>query len=141
MPRTRGILLRCYNEHMTRSARAFAAILLALAFATVPLLRDHCSASCERTRAVASPSEPTCHHASVPTARIGHHPTRCGHDHQATVTTLGNAAVPTLRAVASVVAVTPALTADVTVVMSGVHVFASPPRDPLSRQLSVSLRI
>jgi hypothetical protein len=117
------------------------AILLAFSFATVPLLLDRCATSCERTRAAASPSEPTCHHASVPTARIGHQPTRCGHDHEVTVTTLSGSAVPTLRAVASVVAVTPAQTADVTVVTSRVTTLASPPRDPLSRQLSVSLRI
>jgi hypothetical protein len=117
------------------------AILLALAFATVPLLLDQCAASCEHTGVVASPSEPTCHRASVPTPRIGHQPTRCGHDHEATVTTLSDSAVPTLRAVASVMAVIPAQIAHVTVVMSRVPASASPPRDPLSRQLSVSLRI
>jgi hypothetical protein len=126
---------------MVWSARASVAILLAVAFATVPLLLDHCAASCEHTGVAASPSEPTCHHDSVSTTRVGHQPTRCGHNHEATVTTLGDSAVPTLRAVASVVAVTPAQTADQTVVMSRVTSSASPPRDPLSRQLSVSLRI
>src|ERR1700682_6368201 len=126
---------------MVWSARAPVAILLALAFATVPLVLDQCAASCEHTRAAASPSEPTCHHARVPTVRVGHQPTRCGHDHEATVTTLSDSAVPILRAVASVVAVTPAQTANVTVVMSRVVVCASPPRDPLSRPLSASLRI
>jgi hypothetical protein len=126
---------------MAWNARASVAMLLALAFATVPLLLDQCAGSCEHTRAAASPSEPTCHHTSVPTARVGHQPIRCGHDHQATVTTLSDSAVPTLRAVASVVAVTPDQTADVMVVLSRVTAYASPPRDPLSRQLSVSLRI
>jgi hypothetical protein len=117
------------------------AILLAVAFATVPVLLDQCATSCEHTRVAASPSEPTCHHASVPTARIGHQPIRCGHDHEATVTTLGDSAVPAPRVVASVVALTPARTADVTIVISHVSASASPPRDPLSRQLSDSLRI
>jgi hypothetical protein len=119
-------------------ARDSVAILLALAFATVPLLLDQCAASCEHTHAA---SEPTCHHASVSTTWVSHQPTRCGHDHEATVTTLSDSAVPTLRAVASVVAVTPAQTAEVMVVLSRVTASANPPRDPLSRQLSVSLRI
>jgi hypothetical protein len=124
-----------------RAARASMAILLALAFATVPLLLDQCAASCEHTRAAASQSEPTCQHASVSTTRIGDQPARCGHDHEATVSPLNDPAVPTLRAVASVVAMTPAQIADVMVVLSRVTASASPPRDPLSRQLSVSLRI
>jgi hypothetical protein len=126
---------------MAWSARASVAILLALAFATVPLLLDQCAASCEQARAAASSSEPTCHHASVPTAQVGHQPTRCGHDHAAAVTMLSDSAVPTLRGETSVVAVIPAQTADVTAVMRRVTACASPPRDPLSRQLSVSLRI
>jgi hypothetical protein len=132
---------RCYNDRMTWSARAAVAILLALAFATVPVLLDQCAASCEHARAAASPSEPTCHHASVPAAHVGDQPIRCGHDHQATVTTLRGSAVPTLRGVAPVVAVGAAQTGDVTVVTNRVTAWASPPRDPLSRQLSTSLRI
>jgi hypothetical protein len=126
---------------MVSNARASVAILLAVAFATVPLLLDQCGASCEHTREAASPSEPTCHHAGIPTARIGHQPIRCGHDHEATVTTLSDSAVPTPRAAASVVTVTPAQTVDVMVVLSRVTASASPPRDPLSHRLSVSLRI
>jgi hypothetical protein len=126
---------------MAWTARASVAILLVLASATVPLLRDRCTVSCEHARAAASPSEPTCHHTSVPMPRVGHQPTRCGHDHEATVTTLGDPAVPTLRAVTSVVTLTPAQIAHVPAVMSTVTAPVSPPRDPLSRQLSVSLRI
>jgi hypothetical protein len=126
---------------MAWKARASVAMLLALAFATAPVLLDQCTVSCEHVRAAASPSEPTCHHTSVPAARVGHQPIRCGHDHQATVTTLSDSAVPVLRAVASVVAVTTDQTANVMVVLSRVTPFASPPRDPVSRQLSVSLRI
>ena len=126
---------------MAWSARSSIAIALTLALATVPVMLDQCAAFCEHARAAASPSEPTCHQASVSTARIGDRPARCGHDHEATVSTLTDSAVPTLRAVASVVAVVPVQTASVTTGMIRVTVFASPPRESLSRQLSVSLRI
>jgi uncharacterized protein YceK len=123
---------------MSWGARTSVAILLALVFAAVPLLLDRCAGVCEHT--AASQSEPTCH-AGVQTTRIGHQPISCGHDHEAMVTTLSDSAVPTLRALASIVEVTLAQTADVRVVLSRVAAFASPPRDPLSRQLSVSLRV
>ena len=125
---------------MAWSARVSVAILLALAFATVPLLLDQCAGFCDHPRA-APLSEPACHHTSVPAARVGHQATRCGHDHEATVTTLSDSAVPTHRAVASVVAVISAQVADATVVVSRVTASAGPPRDPLSRRLSRSLRL
>jgi hypothetical protein len=129
----------CYNESMARSARVSVAILLALALPTVPLLLDQCDSFCDHPRA-ASLSEPTCHHTSAPAARVGHQATRCGHDHEATVTTLSDSAVPTHRAVASVVVIS-AQVADATVVVSRITASAGPPRDPLSRRLSRSLRI
>jgi hypothetical protein len=128
-------------ECMPWSARSSIAIVLTLALAAVPVMLDQCTAFCELARPAASPSEPTCHHASDSTARIGDQPTRCGHDHEATVSALIDSAAPISRAVASVVAAIPVQTASVATGISRVIVSASPPRERLSRRLSVSLRI
>jgi hypothetical protein len=66
---------------MPRLARAATALVLVLAFATVPLAVDVCAASCEAAHSGEPTAAPACHHAASATARISHAPTPCGHDH------------------------------------------------------------
>src|SRR5262249_42552425 len=65
---------------MTRVIRIATAAVLALAVGALPIVAEQCAESCEAHRAAAT-SAPSCHHAAPATARIGHLPIPCGHDH------------------------------------------------------------
>jgi hypothetical protein len=129
---------------MSWRTRASVAAVLAIAFATTPVVLDQCAASCDLARALeAAGSMPTCHDAAgSTTARIGHARQACGHDHGATVTILTAPPTPVTRALAPVVAaVTSQASDEWATATSFPGLSASPPHDPLSRHLSVSLRI
>ena len=98
-----------YNRRMSRGMRMANAALLALAVAILPVVLDHCSASCEAHRdAVAS--SPSCHHATAAGTRLGSVPAPCGHDHSGTVATAAGNAPSLDRSLVSVaVAATPAI--------------------------------
>src|SRR5712691_7190263 len=128
---------------MSWTTRASMACVLAVAFATAPLVIDQCAASCDLARAAnASTSAPTCHHTSSATAHIGHPPKGCGHDHSGVGSTLTVAAPTVLRALSSTLAVvaTPA-SVNLEALGRADSVFASPPLIPTLHRLSVSLRI
>jgi hypothetical protein len=124
--------------------RASVAAVLAIAFATAAVVLGQCEASCDLAHALAAAgSTPACHDAAgSATARIGHAPQACGHDHGATVTTLTVPPAPVTRAFTPVVVVvTSQASHEWATATSFPALVASPPHDPLSRHLSVSLRI
>lgn len=98
---------RARMRRMPWRTRASVAAVLAISFATAPVVLDQCAASCDLAHALeAAGSTPTCHDAAgSATARIAHVPQACGHDHGATVTTLTVPRTPVTRALAPVVAV------------------------------------
>jgi hypothetical protein len=73
---------------MSWEARASIAIVLALACATLPLVVDQCTESCEAHSAASPTSSPSCHHAASATVRLHRIPAPCGHDHSGSVTAL-----------------------------------------------------
>ena len=119
--------------------RASIAIVVAVAFAGGPLALDLCAASCDA--ASKSASVPPCHHSSVPGDRIGGTPTPCGHDHNATFATATTEATPAAKTLNTATTTTVILVIGLAIVQPLHAPFASPPRDPLSRHLSASLRI
>src|SRR5207253_3064433 len=91
---------KCYTRDMTRFSRATTAIVLALAFAAVPLVADWCAISCEAAHSTTASDAPTCHHTSSTPPRIDHLPTPCGHDnHSAVVDATATTAVVVSRTV------------------------------------------
>lgn len=123
---------------MSWAMRVSTALVVAFAMATVPLVMDWCAASCE---AAAHASTPPCHHASLSGPRIGHSPTPRGHDHNATVTNVTPETVSVGQGLIAVLTTT----VDPVTVMTTVPRFgvscASPPHEPLSRQLAAALRV
>ena len=91
-----------YNRRMSRAMNIATAALLALAVATLPVVLDHCSASCETHRDTVA-STPSCHHATAHGTRLGAVPASCGHDHNGTVATTARTAPPLERSLVSVV--------------------------------------
>src|SRR5580700_9319316 len=115
---------------MSWRMRASVAAVLAIAFATAPVVLDQCSASCDLAHALeAAGSTPTCHDAAgSATARIGRAPQACGHDHGTTVTTLTVPPAPVTRAFTPVVAVVTSQASDEwATATSFPALFASPP--------------
>jgi hypothetical protein len=84
-------------------------------------------------------SDPMCHGASSP--QLGQTPRGCGHDHNNSVTTLTASATPTAPTLTSLLATVASHTPGDIAVAGLPASYASPPHDPLSRQLSVALRI
>ena len=135
---------RARMRRMSWRTRASVAAVLAIAFATAPMVLDQCAASCDLAHALeAAGSTPACHDvAGSATVRIGHVPQACGHDHGATITTLTVPPAPLTRAFTPVVAVVTSQASDEWATATGFpSLFASSPHDPPSRHLSVSLRI
>ena len=122
--------------------RASIAIVVAVAFAGGPLALDLCAASCDAAHAVStSTSAPPCHHSSAAGPRIGHTPTPCGHDHDATVTAATADAAPAAKTLNTATTTGLAPVTVLTAVRLLFPPFANPPGDPLSRDLSASLRV
>jgi hypothetical protein len=72
---------------MPRATRIAVVAVLALAIAALPIVLDHCTASCEMHRHTAVETTAGCHHLSPPHVRISSPPSPCGHDHTAVVAT------------------------------------------------------
>jgi hypothetical protein len=123
---------------MSWAMRVSTALVIALALAAVPLVMNQCAALCETAdRAL----EPPCHHTSLSGFRIGHTPTPCGLDHSATVTPVTPEASPLARGLTTAVTPTVSPVPVITTVHRLVVPFASPPHEPPSRHLAVSLRV
>jgi hypothetical protein len=131
-----------YNKVVLGSLRTAIGVMLAVAFATAPIILDRCAASCDLAHATeAATSTPTCHHSTATTVRIGRAPRGCGHDHSGIVTTLTVSAAPHTPVLTPLVgAMTGRTPGDIAGVTRFALSFASPPHVPLSRRLSVSLR-
>jgi hypothetical protein len=71
-------------ERMVRATRIATAAMLMAALACLPVLLDHCSASCEAHQTDAA-ATPPCHHAQGAAAHVGHVPAACHHDHAASI--------------------------------------------------------
>ena len=116
-----------------------AAVVLALAFGTVPLVANWCAVMCDAGHARAVPA---CHHMSSATARIGSKPAPCGHDHRPIVLD----AATTTKPVNIVVAV-PVPTVDILSSDTGPHSLTAAPGDAVTSSpafeliLSSTLRI
>jgi len=132
----------CYHDSMSWKARASIAIVLALACATLPLIVDQCTESCEAHSSVSSTSSPSCHHAASTKERVGRIPAPCGHDHSGSVTTLtvGPSASSRAWVLAATTAVGPTATVDLATHRAEIGSTASPPASR-SLTLSVPLRI
>jgi hypothetical protein len=69
-----------------RLHRLLTAVILVLAIGGVPLLLDHCAATCELARTpVSAAVAPACHHSAQGPA-VGHTREACGHDPDGTGT-------------------------------------------------------
>ena len=71
-----------YDSIVTRVTRLATSVVLAIVFATVPLVADWCAAMCDEANAGATPS---CHHTTSPSPRISQKPAPCSHDHRPVV--------------------------------------------------------
>jgi hypothetical protein len=113
--------------------------VLAVTMLAVPLIMVQCTASCDA--GAGGFAAPSCHHQPFPEARIGPVPTACGHDHRARVTTL--TPETTIRARAQAATVEAAAGPEPVLITAHCFVtaFASPPDEPLARELAASLRI
>jgi hypothetical protein len=128
---------------MAGTGRIASAIVLALAFATAPIVFDQCAAACELAHLMnaSAGAERACHHAS-PIRHIGERRGACAHDHARALMAVTSAAPVARRTPNLVPFVAPVPdTVDVRVVVNIEHIFVSPPSSPASPQRSLSLRI
>jgi hypothetical protein len=131
-----------YNQIMLGPLRTAIGAMLAVAFATAPIILDRCAASCDLAHATeATTATLTCHHSTATTVRVGRVPRGCGHDHSSLVTTLTVSAAPHTPLLAPLGgAMTGRTPGNIASVTRFTLSLASPPHVPLSRRLSVSLR-
>src|SRR5581483_1515526 len=87
-----------YDPLVRRSLRTIAAVALALAVATVPLVADWCAVACEATHAPAAPAA-ACHHAPPAAPTMGRVPAPCGQDHHPVVVDAAATRLAGVRAV------------------------------------------
>ena len=127
---------------MAGIVRVSNAIVLALAFATGPLVFDQCAASCELAHLMSATAaaELACHHAS-PVPHIGERRGACAHDHAAPPTAITNAAPIGPRTPNMLSFVEPARATDGGLAARIEDIDTSPPSSPPSSQRSLSLRI
>jgi hypothetical protein len=126
-----------------RLIRPIAAILLAFALGSVPLVADWCAATCEAAHATAASAEPSCHHTASPSPRVGEMPTPCSHDHHPVVVDAATIAAAAVR-----VALTHTVPASLASIGASEHVSLCLEADrlpaqspPLSLELAAVLRI
>ncbi len=81
---------------MTRLARV-AAVVVAIAVGSVPLVADWCALSCETAHTAAAEVAPACHHTGSATTRVGDVPAPCGHDHHPVLVDAATTAAAALR--------------------------------------------
>lgn len=90
---------------MFRKLRVVLAAVLALAVASLPLMLDQCSATCEAHHDSVA-STPACHHSGTTTAlHLRHAPNSCGRDHNGTLVTADNGLTAPSRPLVASVAV------------------------------------
>jgi hypothetical protein len=75
---------------MAGAVRIAVAAALIAALACLPIVLDQCSASCGAHQNDAA-AAPPCHHVHGASARIGHAPAACDHDHSASIGALQSA--------------------------------------------------
>jgi hypothetical protein len=115
---------------MFRALRFATAAALALAVAVLPVVLDQCAGSCAADRDTMA-STPSCHHATSTGTRIRQVPTRCGHDHNATVAASAQGSTLADRSLDNMVA-TVELAASVTPALSVRRVLTHAPPGPSS---------